>query len=154
MQNKPNAVREYSSIFVAGLKVDLPNFLAELLIRNYLQFKKITLPTVPFWQKEWREASPIYKDIASRYGMELPEVKNLLKVFDVEVLAGYFTETSCFCLKYLKLPNRQKLIYDLYLKQLKFLKVAAAIPSITIADTAPTEYKAPKSFAKKNKLSL
>jgi hypothetical protein len=111
--------KEYSSRFVPDHKIDLANFLTEILVLNYLkQFKK-NIPTVPFWRKEYSES---FADLSKRYYIELIGVKDLLKVFYPETIAEVFTQKKCFAFSYLKMENRYPILYELYKCQVKNIK--------------------------------
>jgi len=109
--------KEYKSIFVPETTIDLPNFLTEILIKNYLVMIKKPLPNCPFWRKEISEKDDFLQELAKRYVVELGNMKNLLKCFNPDVIAKYYTESRRTGFKLLKKENQMDILYQLYLLQ-------------------------------------
>lgn len=111
----------YNSIFVPEIEVDLPNYITELIIRNYCKFIKRPLPQSPFWRKEIAEQSQDLKDLSKRYQVELTCIKNLLLVFSPKVLVEYILNRNVIGIQLRKKQFQQEIYYDLCKAQIKFL---------------------------------
>lgn len=109
----------YHSLFVHDLEVDLPNFLTEILIRNYLnKFNKVH-PRCAFWKKDVCQQFPELQELQKKYVVELIGIQQLLKVFNSEIIIKYFQDAKPWAIKYAKKPVQQSIIYDLYQLQIK-----------------------------------
>lgn len=106
----------YKSIFVPEQQIDAANAVAEIIICNFLVYTKQSLPTCPFWRKEY---SANFVELSKRYGLELIGAKQLLKVFGIYTVMTYFATKKRIAFKNLTKPKQMDIIYDLYLLQLK-----------------------------------
>ena len=118
---------QYNSIFVPEIKIDLPNFLTELLIRNYLEFNKKQLPTSPFWRKEISSQSRDLQDLSKRYALELTGIKQLLKVFSGSSISKLLIEKKYFAFKHLKKETQARFLYELFQIEIKQDKTVSSI---------------------------
>jgi hypothetical protein len=112
-------VKEYKSIFVPETTIDLPNFLTEILIKNYLAMIKKQPPNCPFWRKEVCQNDEFLMELSKRYVIELTNMKNLLKCFNADVIAKYYTDSKRTGFKMLKKENQMDVLYQLFLLQSK-----------------------------------
>lgn len=138
--------KEYPSVFLPDKKIDLSNYLTEIIICNFLNWQKLPIPSSPFWQAAIANKSVKLDDLRKRYGMELAEIKNLQKVFSTESISQTFKELKPISVKQLKKENRSNLIYNLYINELAFQKQVKKVET-----TETVEYKATPSFANKKK---
>ncbi len=99
---------------VPNLKVDVSNYLTEILLTK----KKRKMPPVAFWTKEYKVG---YEKLTEEYVLELTQIKKLLKVFSPIVLVNFFKTQKYMTLRFLKLDEQQRLIYDLFKEQVKYL---------------------------------
>jgi hypothetical protein len=114
-----NRENKYNSIFVPEIKIDLPNFLTELLIKNYLEFNKKPLPSSPFWRKDISNQSSDLQELSKRYALELIGIKQLLKVFSPESISKLLTEKRYFAFKHLKKESQARFLYELFQIEIK-----------------------------------
>lgn len=113
---------QYKSVFDATKQIDIANYLTEQLMLNWLRWRKWPNPTGPAWQKEISENSDRVKEFRQKYIAELPFMKNLLKVFSPHVISNYIKENNIVGFQIVKLENRKKYIFDMYLEQVKLVK--------------------------------
>lgn len=106
-------------MYAHNLDIDLPNYLTELVVKNFLVLFKRPMPTCAFWKKDIASQHDNLQDLAKMYSLELIGMKQLLKVFDGDVIAKYYTESKWTGFKRLKKANQQQIIYDLYQLQMK-----------------------------------
>lgn len=111
--------KEYKSIFVPEVSIDLPNFLTEIIIKNYLIMIKKPLPNCPFWRKDIAKEDNFLTELSKRYCIELANMKNLLKCFSGDVIAKYYTESKRTGFKMLRKENQMDVLYHLFLLQSK-----------------------------------
>lgn len=128
----------FDSIFDAQLKVDVPNYITELLMDNYFKVCKKDVPRTAFWRKEYKESSSNFEHWSGKYSLELSEIKNLLKVFPARPVAQTIKAERTWTIKYLKLEDKQKFLYKLYNATLKFHKDCVVAAS---KETVPDEVK-------------
>ena len=140
--------RAYKSTFAANMDIDLPNYLTELVMVNYLDLIKRSKPTSAFWKKDVMGQDDYLQDLAKIYFLELIGMKQLLKVFDPDIVAGYFLATKWSGFKRLKKDNQMKILYEFYLKQIKKEKVVDTTP---VVDILPFDTEK-KSYQKNNKI--
>lgn len=129
--------KQYPSVFVPEQLVDLPNFVVELMIRNWCLIAKKPVPNCPFWRKEIAEKSPELKELAKRYGAELPAARNLLKVFGPGVLMKYYQESKMPGFTMLRDETKGKVLLALYKAQIKAKEVL--IPQATVQENIDQE---------------
>lgn len=110
---------EYPSIFDASLKVNIPNYITELLMAQYFAVKRTDIPRTAFWRKKYKEQCSEFEFWSEKYRLELSEVINLLKVFPARVLAETIKSERSWTLKYLNKEQRQAFVYKLYNNTLK-----------------------------------
>ncbi len=120
------STKQYSSIFVPESKIDVANYLTELLICNYVKVRKKAMPTCPFWRKEYA-TDEFLQDLNEKYVLELIGIKDLLHVFDPEVLSKYIVDKFCISFKMLKKETQQAHFYELVRRQIKFSKETAKL---------------------------
>ncbi len=129
--------KEFQSHFLPDLKVDLSNYITELLICNYLKWQKQPIPNSPFWRKGITVNSEHLKELGKRYGVELSAVKDLLEVFTGSTIIKYFRENNTVGIKFVKKETQQRIIYELFKLELKFKKENKCIKDrVTIVDSA------------------
>ena len=109
----------YKSVFTPDVEIDLANYLTELMISNFIDMKKWTRPSSPFWRKDISDGNPILEELGKRYGIELSAMKNLLKVFDGDIIAKYIIENRKVGFKLLKKENQAIFLYDVFNLQIK-----------------------------------
>lgn len=113
---------QYESIFEPELKIDVANYLAELVIVNFLNWQKKPIPKSPFWRKSISGDNTYLKQLAQRYTVELSGMKDLLEVFAPQVLAEYFRETKTVGFKLVKAETKQRILMELFKKQVLFIR--------------------------------
>lgn len=107
------ATKQYQSLFVSEHKIDLANYITEIIICNYLAMLKKPKPASPFWRKEIAAHSPELVALSKKYQLELIGVKQLLKKFSGSTIAKYYTESKRTGFKGLKKENQIKILRDL-----------------------------------------
>jgi hypothetical protein len=107
----------YKSLFVLDLDIDVSNYITEIIISRYWEFKN-KIPPVPFWQKEYKDN---YKKLTDSYVYELTQVKKLLKVFSPAVVLYYIKNNNITTLRYAKLEDTKEIIFGLFKNQLIFI---------------------------------
>lgn len=112
---------QYKSMFSPDLEITLAQYITEIIIKNFCGWQKIPLPQSKFWQQQY-QTNQTLKDLGKRYGVEISAVHDLLKVFSGPVLAKYFTEKNIACFKLSKAATQQKIISELFKKQVEFIK--------------------------------
>lgn len=105
--------RTYDSPSVPNLKVDVANYITEIILSRQGQ-----LPGVPFWTKDHKDK---YKDLCTKYVAELTQVKKLLKVFSPTVVAKYVKENKVWSLRMVKKERVPYIIFDLFSAQLAYI---------------------------------
>lgn len=108
----------YQSIFVPEIKIDIANYLTEILIKNYLNWLKIPLPKCPFWRKDIASQNADLKKLSNKYVAELTEVKELLFVFDPSVMAKDFIDNKRIGVKVIKKEQKSAIFETLIQKQI------------------------------------
>lgn len=114
-----SVAKQYPSVFVPEQLVDLPNFIAELMIRNWLLINKKPIPNCPFWRKDIAANSVDLQDLSKRYVAELTAARNLLKYFGPGVIMKYYQETKMPGFTMLKNETKGKVLLELYTRQNK-----------------------------------
>lgn len=129
----------YKSLYVPETEIDLANYLTELLIGNFINMRKMNRPACPFWRKEICQNDPVLLELSKRYGIELAAMKNLLKVFDGDIIAKCITENRKVGFKLLKKENQAIFLYELFNLQIKKPALSTKVPEITTsAETVKT----------------
>lgn len=129
----------YKSLYVPEIEIDLANYLTELLIGNFINMKKWNRPACPFWRKEICENDDTLLELSKRYSIELAAMKNLLKVFDGDIIAKCITENRKVGFKLLKKENQAIFLYELFNLQIKKPALSTKVPEITTsAETVKT----------------
>jgi hypothetical protein len=109
--------------------------------------KKWPKPQCPFWRKDIAKNNEVLQELCERYTIELPAIKNLLKVFDGDIIAKCITEKRKVGFKLLKKENQALFLYDLFQLQIK-----KPIPKTTETVTYQPDNIAPaKTFGSKSK---
>lgn len=103
----------YKSIFVPEHKIDIANYITEIIICNYLRMINKPRPASPFWRKDIASASPELTALCKKYQLELIGVKQLLKKFDADIIAKYYTESKRTGFKGLKKVNQTAILIEL-----------------------------------------
>ena len=119
--------KNFKSIFSPNKEIDIYSHITEVVINNKIEFKNkkegIDLkPRCDFWTNEKSEDSEFFKQLQKDYRLEITYIKNLTKVFNPQVVLSYVKERKIITFRYLKLDKQQILIYNLYMKQIQFLK--------------------------------
>lgn len=127
-------LKQYKSIFVADLEIDIANFITETLIKNGLEYYKKPLPNVAFWQKDIATSHPSLQNLHDRYIRELPEIRRYLKVFSPGNLLEVFKKKSLYTVFFLKKEQRKDLIYDLFLNQIRHVQDIEDKPQLETLD--------------------
>jgi hypothetical protein len=112
----------YNSNIVAGTQVDLPNYITELLIINQCKKYKKSIPTTPFWKKEYAGLNKDLSFLSKNYALELTAIKDLLLLFAPKVLLEYFKSTDLTTVRFLKKENRMTMLYRLCHIQVKYIR--------------------------------
>lgn len=113
-----NSYTEYPSLIVPTLRVNVANYITEIVFtRRALKTKKI-VPKVEFWRKEYRGD---FKDLTNDYIAELTQVKKLLKIFAPQVLIDELKENDWFSFRYLTKEQSKDLIFQLFVRHIKYL---------------------------------
>lgn len=105
--------RTHDSISVPGLKVDVPNYITEIILS-----RQARLPGVAFWTKDNKDN---YKELCVKYVAELTQVKKLLKVFSPTVVAKYVKDNQVWSLRYVKKERLPYIILDLFKAQIEYI---------------------------------
>lgn len=113
---------EYNSCFVAQLKVDAPNYLTELLLLNQLNYRKWDVPKYAFWRKEYKDKTPHLQSLSKNYPLELTAIRDLLCVFGPSVIIQVFQKWNLTTLRFLTKEVKAKLLYDLFMAQVKYVR--------------------------------
>lgn len=139
--------KQFSSIFVPEEKINLPNYITELIIKNWLSFYKKPTPTSPFWRKDICANNTTLEWLSNKYSMEISAVNDYLKVFSPEVLIKILKKRNLITLKFLKLEWKKDLLNELFNEQLrssnkcmKQLEEEAA-PDMSLPFTGTTSFK-------------
>lgn len=119
MQKQTQQEATFNSIFVPEIKIDISNYITELLIKNYVEFTRVPMPTSPFWRKEIAKNSKELTELSKRYVIELGGVKQLLKIFKPEAIIKAIANNKQFSYKLLKKHNQAKFIYDVFHQAIK-----------------------------------
>lgn len=130
--------KQYKSIFVTEQTIDLANYITELLIKNYILMVKKPLPTCPFWRKEIAANDTFLQELSKRYALELIGIKNLLKVFDGNIITKYIIDQRKIGFKMLKKENQAIFLYDLFNLQIKKPAVKNIVIDTSVKNTAET----------------
>lgn len=112
-------MNDFKSIFVPEEKINLPNCITEILIKNWLSYYNKPVPTCPFWRKEYASQSKDLEFLSHKYSLEIAAVHDYLKVFHAEVLITVLKKRKLGTLKYLKLDMKKDLINELFNAQVK-----------------------------------
>lgn len=110
--------KKYPSLFLGTELIDLPNYLTEILIKNFAEWQRKSLPKSPFWREKISSQDVWLKSLTKKYVAELCEVNNLLWCFDGDIIAQYFIEKRCIGVKLVKKETRDRIISDLYSLQI------------------------------------
>lgn len=122
-------------MYVPETEIDLANYLTELLISNFINMKKWQRPACPFWRKDICANDPVLLELSERYGIELAAMKNLLKVFDGDIIAKCISDNRKVGFKLLKKENQAIFLYDLFLLQVKKPTVTNKAPTVVSEST-------------------
>lgn len=139
----------YTSYFVPEHKIDIANYLTEILIKNFLEWQKIPKPNCPFWRKEVSSNNPALKKLANKYIAELTEIKRLLHVFDASILAEDFIKNKRIGIKIIKKEFREKILLSLLEQQIN--RNVSNTKIINIEPISTEHRSAPISLGKSNK---
>lgn len=141
MATKPdgseNARKQYPSVFVPEQLVDLPNFIAELMIKNYCLLNKQAVPNCPFWRKDIAANSANLQALAKRYGVEVSAARKLLQYYGPGVIMKYYEESKMPGFAMLKNETKGKVLLELFTRQNKAKE--ALIEQETVQKAAPAE---------------
>lgn len=137
-------------------KIDLPNYITEIIIRNFQKMRNKPLPNCPFWRKEISCNSPELAELCKKYQLELIGVKQLLKKFDGDIIVKFYLESKRTGFKGLKKVNQVKILEALKAMQEK--KNQPAQLSIDFSqEKSPEPEKRPQKIytsSKQGKISL
>lgn len=111
---------QYDSILIPGKKVDISNYVTEIIFQRRYNKLRRDIPKVEFWRKEY-EAEASFKELRNDYIAELTQVKKLLKVFCPEVVAKYAKEADLWSLRYIKKGELPAIITELFRRQLEHI---------------------------------
>jgi len=131
------APKQYQSVFVPEHLIDLPNFIAELMIRNWLLINKKPVPNCPFWRKDIASQSVELTDLAKRYVTEVAAARNLLKVFGPGVIMKYYQENKMPGFTMLTNETKGKVLLELFKRQIKAKEAIIQLEQETIQKGQP-----------------
>lgn len=114
-----NNTKQFHSVFVPEQLIDLPNFIAELMIRNWLLINKKPVPNCPFWRKDIASRSAELQDLSKRYVAELTAAKKLLCYFGPGVIMKYYQESKMPGFTMVKDETKGKILLELFKRQNK-----------------------------------
>lgn len=101
-----------------NLKVDIANYITEIIIDKLLLNKKVERPNFAFWKKEYNDKLP---ELTETYVYELTQVKKLLKVFCGKVLIDKFKDGTIHTLRYMTKEDSKDLIFELFKNQITYI---------------------------------
>lgn len=113
---------DFKSLFAPHLDVGEAEYITELIILNKINYQKSEKPKCAFWRKDLSDNYDKFKHLAKSFTLEISYVKNLLKYFHPAVIISHVKTSKLGTFRYLKLPNQQRLIYELYQADLKYKK--------------------------------
>lgn len=114
--------KQFNSLFVPELLVDIPNHIVELILINKLEYQKKDKPKCAFWRKDIAATNSKYLTLQKDYIVELQYVKKLLMVFSPQVVINTVKNKKQITLGYLKTKNRETFVYELFQKQIDLVK--------------------------------
>ncbi len=118
--------KQYISRFVANLEIDLPNYITESLILNYIQRFRLPKPNSPFWREGLKKESNQFAELTKRYQIELVGVNQLLEIYSPSVIMKVITDGQYFAFKMLKKENRGPFLHDLLDEQIEYYRTLDA----------------------------
>lgn len=115
------------SIFCPGLEVGMDAHITELLLSNHIDFyqkknRKMHRPTCAFWRRDIAAQNMEFKELATRYGVEIAYIKNLRKCFSTEAILKYIKEKGMTTFAFQKKHRQEALIYNIFRHELKIQK--------------------------------
>ena len=112
---------EFNSTIIPDKKINIANYITEIIFRRrYTKLRK-EVPKVEFWRKEFA-SSDLYSEMAKDYVAELTQVRKILKVFSPHVVLKYVQSTDLWSLRYLTNDRLPQVISELFIAQLKYIK--------------------------------
>lgn len=112
---------DFDSVIIPNKKVDIVNYITEIIFqRRYTKLRR-SIPKVEFWRKEFAE-SDLYREMAKDYVAELTQVRKILKVFSPEVVLTYVKNNDLWSLRYITKDKLPGVICDLFVAQIKYLQ--------------------------------
>lgn len=146
--------KSYQSIFVPEHKIDIANYITEIIICNYLRMIKKPRPASPFWRKDIASASPELQALCKKYQLELIGVKQLLKKFDADIIAKYYTESKRTGFKGLKKINQTKILEELSKLQTKKNTIPSGVQLEIVMELSEQMKYDPKPILRKEKSKI
>ena len=115
------------SLFCPGLEVGIDAHITELLISNHIDFhqkksRKMHRPTCAFWRRDVAAQYPEFKELSTRYGVEIAYIKNLRKCFSPEAILKYIKEKGMTTFAFQKKNRQETLVYNIFRHELKVQK--------------------------------
>lgn len=139
--------KEYKSIFVPNLSVNIENYITELILSNKIEWdikkgKNISKPHCAFWRKDIAKNHPQFAQLTKDYIVELTYIKDLLKCFSGPTIIGYIKKRNLITFRYLDLEKQKTVIYNLWREECEHKKNMAKqvkkANSVNIEDTITT----------------
>jgi len=120
--------KEFKSIFAPGTKISANSYMAEMLIKNFIEWKnkknkrQSSLPSFAFWKKDSLAKHPEYKDLAKQYALEIVNINWLLYSFSPKVIISYIKERKLIYICYLDDSKKQRMIFNLWKSEISYRK--------------------------------
>lgn len=119
--------KDFNSLFVPKLEIDVSNFITENIIFNKINWlvrkgNKINKPNFAFWRKDMLEKNPQFKQLAQDYTNELTYMRKLMYCFSSSVILAYVKERGIITFVYHKLDQQKQVIYNLWQREIKLRK--------------------------------
>lgn len=150
----PNKEKIFDSIFVKDLKVDVYNFITEVLINNYLEFARIQKPRCAFWQKEY-QSNDLLKFLGKKYQIELIHIKRLTKKYTPKVIMTCFKQNKIGSYGFLKQEKRVLIDKRLEETEREINKPIAKAPELSSVETSiETSVQNINDFSNKKSIDL
>lgn len=130
--------KQYSSIFVPETKIDIENYITEVIIVNFLNWQKQPIPKSPFWRADISNNNHGLDELRKRYIAELTGVKKLMKVFNPAVIMAYFQTSKMVGYTMVRAETKTKIIMELFNRQLKYADSLDKIVDVPIETTVFT----------------